>query len=61
MTCRNEVMTVETAAEAYYAVEDRYPTDLDALDGEYLYDVDALEYVVGLDNGVPVLADDAPC
>lgn len=59
--CRTEVKIVATAAEAYYAVEGRYPIDLDALEGEFLEDVDTLEYVVGLEDEVPVLADDAPC
>ncbi|GAA4820659.1 hypothetical protein ACFQ0K_14030 [Nocardioides caeni] len=60
--CLVEESTVATAAEAYYAANGSYPSSLEALDGEYLTDVDKLTYVVDIDDdGSPVLVDDAPC
>lgn len=59
--CEAEKRTVETAAEAYFAVNGDHPVDLAALAGDFLADVSTLVYVVGIEDGIPVLRDDAPC
>ncbi|KRC48979.1 MULTISPECIES: hypothetical protein [unclassified Nocardioides] len=59
--CEAERTTVETAAEAYFASNGAYPADLAALEGDFLADVSTLVYVIGIEDGVPLLRDDAPC